>query len=265
VTSGSPPSSARGHIWVSAATTTIVLVPALLVGNILPWVNQWHGWPLTYMVREMRVPGGLSMFYGPWPLDDPPLEEFRAWALAFNVAVGVGLVLSAAASGAYILGIRNRPLQFSLLWLFLLMTFVAVLLALTPLTIRLLHGVDMQWTRWGLLNPLSRLVLNGTSFGVMVVGAHFFVSRASQWARPPRWIQLHAVTWITSLVTCGPFLHHALLVLRLLSPAGARIFPDGSAWTATAGRWTITEATPGPNQLVHRWKTKSSSQSTLSP
>ena len=78
------------------------------------YLCQQHGWPLTYMIRDSRVPGPFSIYYGSWPFDSPPLRLFRPVSLWLDVLCGVVLIALAATIPVYWLRARGRPVRFSL-------------------------------------------------------------------------------------------------------------------------------------------------------
>jgi hypothetical protein len=228
VTNG--PRQAGVQVVICVCVSVAVLVPAPLTANIFPWINQWHGWPLTYMVREWRVPGGLTILYGPWPLDNPPLVALRPAALAVNVIAGIGLIVSASVSGLYWLRWRERPLQFSLRSLFALTTAAAVGVVLFRLSERFLGG-------WWVIFPLARLFLNASTCAVVATGAHWFVRRSARLNCQFRWLGLHVLTWLALILAGGPFLHHSI-----------------TGWTGITWVGSSKKSTPGMIELrAHGW------------
>ena len=123
----------RWFVWCAALGFAALYLCALVVANVFPYYRQQeqeHGWPFVYMVREGRVPGGLTIYYGPWPLDDPPLLKFWPAMLVANVLCGVALAAVASTVPVYWLRVRGRPVHFSLLSLFVLTTLVACICSL---------------------------------------------------------------------------------------------------------------------------------------
>ena len=87
----------RTGVWAAALLYSCVVALA----NTFPRLyleGQDHGWPFTYMVRDVQPSDAdMSIYYGPWPLYEAPLIQFRAAALLANAVIGVAL---AAVAGA---------------------------------------------------------------------------------------------------------------------------------------------------------------------
>ena len=114
-----------------------------VVANVFPYDGGEHGWPLVYMVRATRMPGALSVYYGPWPIFDPPLVSFHVILLAFNVLLGIGLALCAAVIAVYWLRITRTSPRFSLLALLGFMTAVCCLAAFVMMMV--VQPSDVVW------------------------------------------------------------------------------------------------------------------------
>ena len=186
-----------------ACGCAILYAGVLLVTNIFPHYNQWHGWPFVYMFRESRVPGDLTVYYGPWPIDDPPLVLFRPVVLVVNGVIGIFLTLSAAISAAYWLRLFQKPLQFSLRMLLGLTTASAGLAVATTFLV---------YDFWGLL-WLSIWVAQFSIYFApclpIVTAAHWLLRHPAVSRRKLRWAGLHGVTWLALVAMAGPFMHYS--------------------------------------------------------
>ena len=173
---------------VRCATIGFVLlyVCSLSAANIFPHgnnvnLNQQHGWPFVYMVREWQIPGGMSVFYGPWPFDDSPIVLFRPILLGLNCLIGILLTVFAATIPAYWLRVRQRPVQFSLQTLFLVTTLVACLLALLKVFCPEQFEHFNVWTAIELAIVLSFLLAYYVVPACMVLSvAHWLVVRSGR-------------------------------------------------------------------------------------
>jgi len=56
------------------------------------------------------MPGDLTIYYGPWPWDNPPLIWFRPMALLFDIFAGAVLVCLAAFLVEYWLRFGRKPI-----------------------------------------------------------------------------------------------------------------------------------------------------------
>lgn len=184
----------------------------LLAANIFPCYpcgySQEHGWPLVYMARGSRVPGGITILYGPWPIDNPPLVWFRPTMLLFDVVCGVALTVAAGAIPLYWLRTHPKPARFSLRVLFGLTALVACLLGT-------LKFYDSRLLSWGFflnltLLSLPRLLVYVVPLGLTIIAAHWIVVRSANSGRQRRWIRLHWLTWLAGVAVAGPWLHYSL-------------------------------------------------------
>lgn len=193
----------RWLLWSAACGCAALYGCALAAANVLPRVDQEHGWPLVYMTREWKVYGDLTVLYGPWPLDDPPLESFRPVLLAVDVVFGILLMLAAAFMAVYWLRARQRPLQFSLR---ALLGLTAAVPCCWALAMWLLDPSDGLWTA---LQLIHGSVYVGPCL-LVVTTAHWMLGlRAGSWPRR-RWAGIHWLTWLGLGVMAGPFLHYCL-------------------------------------------------------
>ena len=60
----------------------------------MSWDQYEHGWPFTYMSRELIRDGDMGgLVYRPWPFfDDPPLRQFFPMWLAVDIVVALCLL-----------------------------------------------------------------------------------------------------------------------------------------------------------------------------
>ena len=188
-------------------------VCGLLVANVFPRGNQEHGWPFVYMVRQDRVPGPLpNIFYGPWPLANPPIVQFWPTLLVLNCLCGLLLTVLATMVPVYWLRVRQRPVQFSLRSLFVLTTVVACLLALLRWCygdrLKLWVAVDL-WIEFSFL-----LVYYVVPACIVLTVAHWLVVRSGRSGRRSRWFGLHWLGWLAVLAVGGPFLHYSIFAAK---------------------------------------------------
>ena len=113
----------------------------------LRWYMSWdqyeHGWPFTYMSRELIRDGDMGgLIYRPWPFfDDPPLRQFSPMWLVVDIVVALCLLGLTSRAVESWFGVRQIRAQFRLVSLLQVMAFACVLLAL----IRVLEGY-IGWT-----------------------------------------------------------------------------------------------------------------------
>jgi hypothetical protein len=177
----------------------------LIAANVFPhFVRHAHGWPFVYMARDhMDRFGGLSYYYAPWPIENPPLLWFAPELLVIDVLLGVALTVSVAFMAAYWLRARRRPLQFSLRGMLGLTTAISCLVAL----IWAIKPSLIAWIWFGaffLVHPVVSVV-----FCLLVVTeAHWLVCVSARTQHPRRWWQLHWLTWIAAAAMAGPLVYH---------------------------------------------------------
>ena len=161
------------------------------------------------------MPGGLTIMYRPWPLDNPPIVQLRPTLLYLNILIGSILTALATIVPVYWLRLQQRPFHFSLRSLFVLTTIVACNLAGLKCLNR---GWDNPWPvdAWLILAYycliVARIVLVDYVFPVFIVltAAHWLVMRVGRTARQYRWLGLH---WLTRIAVCavgGPCLHYGI-------------------------------------------------------
>jgi hypothetical protein len=210
-TNGLPPDYQHPR-WVLYTATlgfAFFYICALVAANIIPHGEAEHGWPFVYMVREIRVPGGLSIDYGPWPFYDPPLVWFRPIWLTFNILCGGVLTVASAAIPIYWLRTHRKPVQFSLRSLLVLDAIAACLLGILKF-----YNSGMNLFGMIVVLPvfiLGRFVVYAVPVGLAVVAAHWAVVRSANSVRRGRWIGIHWLTWLAAVVVAGPLLHYSLL------------------------------------------------------
>lgn len=211
----------RWFVRCAAIGFAFLYACGLVAANVFPHGDQEHGWPFVYMVRQLRVPGPLpNIIYGPWPLDDPPIVQFRPTLLVLNCLCGMLLAVLATIMPAYWLRVRQRPVQFSLRTLFVLTTVVACLLAV------LKGWYPDQLNSWNALALaiVSLFLLVYVVPACMVLtAAHWLVVRSARSGRPYRWFGLHWLTWLAVCAVGGPLLHY-----MALAPTGLMFLPGST-------------------------------------
>ena len=212
----------RWFLVAAACAVALLYAAAMTAINLFPFGGGWnptpvrafagyayeHGWPLVYMLRAM-VNNARTLDYGPWPVYDSPLIEFRPALLFLNVLCGGLLALSATVIPVYWLRVRRRPLQFSLRALVGTITVVACLLGLAK-------WYNPDWvslnTALGLLLiVLPRVLLYALPAGLILVAAHWAAGRTAGSPSRGRWRGIHWLTWLAIAAVGGPFLHYAIL------------------------------------------------------
>lgn len=202
----------RWLLYTAAFGVAFTYFYVLLAANILPCYpcgyEQEHGWPLVYMARESQVRRGVTILYGPWPIDDPPLIWFRPTMLLLDVVCGVVLTVAAGAIALYWLRAHPKPVRFSLRAVFGLTTLVACLLGT-------LKFYDSRLISWGfflnlILLVLPRWLVYVVPLGLTIIAAHWIVVRSASSARQRRWIGVHWLTWLAAVAVAGPLLHYSL-------------------------------------------------------
>lgn len=98
----------------------------------MPWDRYEHGWPITYMVRDLDKNADMAgLCYNPWPFfDDPPLREFSPVWLAFDVVIALFLIVLTSLWIESWLRVRQVRLRFSLRSLLGIIGLVSVFCAL---------------------------------------------------------------------------------------------------------------------------------------
>jgi hypothetical protein len=165
--------------------------------------GQEHGWPLVYMIRESDVPGDLTVLYGPWPFDDPPLIEFRWFALAANISLGICFAGVVAGCAVYWLRQGRRKWQISLLNLFVLLTIAA--LAVGLLTISTQH--PLFWV-FAFATSSAPWLAYAAPVSLVITTAHWLAWRGRNSPESQRRIGLHWLTWIALFVAVGPLVDY---------------------------------------------------------
>jgi hypothetical protein len=198
----------RWLLYATASGSAFIYACVLLAANVFPYGGDpgyQHGLPFVYMVRESQVPGGLTIFYAPWPLDDPPLVEFRPTFLLLNVLCGSLLTAAAAVIPLYWLRVHRRPLHFGLRAAFGLGAVVLGLLGL----FRFYHPNEGILSAIDLFVPVPLLVyvLPGC---LIVIAAHRMVVLSARSARRRRWLGIHWLTWLAAVAVGGPLLHYSM-------------------------------------------------------
>ena len=159
------------------------------------------------MVREGQTPGGLTVLYGLWPFDNPPLLQFRPTVLLVDILCGSLLTGLATIIPVYWLRVRGRPAQFTLRGVLGLITVVACLERLKVYGAASSRvGLDLELVA---CLPFM-LLLYGVPACLVVVAAHRAVSRSASSTRRRRWLGVHWLTWLSVLAVGGPLLHYAL-------------------------------------------------------
>lgn len=177
---------------------------ALVVANVFPRLNHRHGWPLVYMVRETRVPGDLTVFYGPWPFDDPPLVTFSAGFLAINGFLGTLLAFVAAILVIYWLRVTRLSFRFSLRTLMAGMVAISISMALVMSLSHPLHVV-------GMAVYVAQLSVYTVPCMVVVTTAHWILNRSKGTWHKRRLAGIHWLSWLALGLMSGPFLYHSFL------------------------------------------------------
>lgn len=122
-------------ILVSGALALVNLNPGLPWWH-LSWYCFWdqyeHGWPFTYMSRELIRDGDMGgLIYRPWPFfDDPPLRQFFPMWLAVDIVVALCLLRLTSRAVESWFGVNQTRPQFRLASWLKVMTLACVLLAL---------------------------------------------------------------------------------------------------------------------------------------
>ncbi len=153
------------------------------------------------------MPGGLTVLYGFWPFDNPPLLRFRPALLVLDILCGGLLTVMATVIPLYWLRVRERPVQFTLRGLLGLTTAVACGLSAVKI-----FDPDSHWRVLEaavLLPPLS--LLYGVPAGLVIVAAHWVVARSAKSARRCRRLGVHWLTWLALVAVGGPLLHYSLV------------------------------------------------------
>lgn len=180
---------------------------AFSVANIFPHGDQQHGWPFVYMVRAWLVPGGLTILYGPWPLDNPPIVKFWPAMLFLNVLCGGLLATVATVVPVYWLRLRQKPVHFSLRSLFVLTTGVACILGLLKW---FFPQANCVWYAAAIVSEASWLAVVFFPACLMVIAAHGLVVRPVAVQRRSRWLGLHWLAWLAVCFAGGPLLHYSI-------------------------------------------------------
>ena len=199
----------RWLLHTAALCSAIFYSCVFLAANICPHGLQEHGWPFVYMVREWRVPGGLTFVYGPWPLYSPPLVSFEPMWLVLNILCGIVLTCLAAAITLFWLRVCPRPLQFSLRILFGFAIVVACLLGLIK------YFEPNQWNMIfvALIALLfARMFAYVVPIACLVVAAHWTVVRSAKSQRRCRWAGIHWLTWLTVAFVAGTVMHYSVFM-----------------------------------------------------
>jgi hypothetical protein len=201
--------------WVLRAATwgsALVYGCAFVAANIGPQVRgQAHGWPFIYMVRELRIPGGLTIYYGPWPISSPspPLVSFEPTWLFLNVLCGIVLTCLAPVLCLYWLRARPQPIQFSLRSLFALTTVVACLLGLFKCFIPDFgDGWGLFQIAWCML-LVAQILVHFVPVAFVATAAHRLVV-LSAGSQQRRWAGVHWVAWLAIAVVGGSLMHYLI-------------------------------------------------------
>ena len=160
-------------ILVSGVLTLVNLHPGLPWWH-LRWSMSWdqyeHGWPFTYMSRELIRDGDMGgLMYRPWPFfDDPPLRQFFPMWLAVDIVVALCLLALTSRAVESWFAVRQIRAQFRLVSLLKVMTLACVLLAL-------IHIAEAYIDRDGLAFLALVLVPNALVFIFACLSSVFLV------------------------------------------------------------------------------------------
>jgi len=196
--------------------------------------------------------------YGPWPLDDPPIVQFRPALLFLNILCGGLLTVLATIIPAYWLRVRQRPVQFHLQTLFVLTTVVACLLALLKCCYA--DRLNMFAVRLVIASLFSLAYVVPSC--MVLTATHWLVVRSARSTPRFRWFGLH---WLTGLAVCaigGPFLHYSIVAIHYYDAYGwpLEYYVEGSQlawrfhWPALVGDlavWLTVLASTA--FIVERW------------
>lgn len=210
--------------------TLLVLVPALVIVNVIEWPGQLQGWPVSY--RVPHKPGGTlgKTNKGP-PVDQRTFAEFYPEGIVANVLLGGIFVVAAVAASARALGLRTRPIQFSLRSLFFVITVVALLITLFPV----LHHESQFGAKEEALTAIAlvRLGLDLVLLAILFVGVSWLVRRTAERQLESRLLGLHGLTWVIGLLTAVPLFHYSLCVWTGIMPE--RLGQSNTEWIALDG------------------------------
>ena len=117
----------RFHI--ESLVAALILALLLFTANILPSrTYNRHGWPFIYMAREDRMNTVCTIYYGPWPFDDPPIRHFRLCYLVVNTLICLVLHASATLAVEHLVRTYGR-IRFGMRSLFVVLTVTAATFA----------------------------------------------------------------------------------------------------------------------------------------
>jgi hypothetical protein len=180
--------------------------------NVFPYkflqeVDQQHGWPFGYMLRETRVPGGFTVFYGMWPVYDPPLIWFRPTALLLDVCVATLLMCLTVPIAEYWLRMRPKYLRLTQRRL---VGLAAVLVGLVSFVEFNTGGSGGLWKYLELFCFCAQWLIYVTPILLVVTAARWLVLRSADSQRRCRWPGIHWLTWLALTAFTVSFLHYCL-------------------------------------------------------